>query len=76
MFSGTNDTPPQLLAAFLPGFQIAIRAVPHRHDFYNRLAEGSPHDAFDTELEKWLSGLASICHRMMTFLEPGGYGKV
>ncbi|KAK7686323.1 hypothetical protein QCA50_010547 [Cerrena zonata] len=55
---------------------VAIRAVPHRHDFYNRLSEGSPHDAFDTELSKWLSGLDSICHRMKTFLEQGGYGKV
>ncbi|TCD68018.1 hypothetical protein EIP91_011629 [Steccherinum ochraceum] len=55
---------------------VAIRAVPHRHDFYNRVSQGAPHDEFDTELEKWLVGLDTIVTRMRQFLEQGGYGKV
>ncbi|CAL1714459.1 unnamed protein product [Somion occarium] len=57
-------------------FQVAIRAVPHRHDFYNRITQGSPHEYFDEELAKWLVGLQNIVQRMKTFLEQGGYGKV
>ncbi|KAI0685889.1 glycolipid transfer protein [Cytidiella melzeri] len=55
---------------------VAIRAVPHRHDFYNRLAQGTAHDAFDCELRKWLEGLEAIVTRLRNFLEGGGYGKV
>ena len=56
--------------------QVAIRAVPHRRDFYDRLTEGTSHDKFDGELAKWLAGLEDIVVRMKTFLEAGGYGKV
>lgn len=56
--------------------QVAIRAVPHRRDFYNRLAQGTAHDKFDAELVKWLLGLEVIVMRMKDFLERGGYGKV
>ena len=56
--------------------QVAIRAVPHRRDFYARLTEGTSHEKFDAELAKWLSGLEGIVDRMRTFLEQGGYGKV
>ena len=56
--------------------QVAMRAVPHREDFYNRLTEGTPHEKFDAELSKWLDGLEGIVNRMRTFLESGGYGKV
>jgi len=55
---------------------VAIRAVPHRHDFYNRVAQGAPHDEFDAELALWLVGLESIVTRMRQFLDQGGYGKV
>lgn len=55
---------------------VAIRAVPHRRDFYNRLAQGTAHDKFDAELVKWLLGLEVIVMRMKDFLERGGYGKV
>ncbi|KAH8104096.1 glycolipid transfer protein [Cristinia sonorae] len=55
---------------------LAIRAVPHRHDFYVQVAQGAPVDEFDAELAKWLVGLDSIVTRMRQFLEGGGYGKV
>ena len=59
-----------------PALQVAIRAVPHRHDFYDRLTEGTPQEKFDMELTKWLAGLEVIVTRMKTFLEQEGYGKV
>ncbi|KAI0339387.1 glycolipid transfer protein [Trametopsis cervina] len=55
---------------------VAIRAVPHRHDFYNRLAQGTSHDIFDAELVKWLAGLDAIVARLRSFLEQNNYGKV
>ncbi|KAI0923669.1 hypothetical protein AcW1_006563 [Taiwanofungus camphoratus] len=55
---------------------VAIRAVPHRSDFYNRIAQGGSHEKFDAELAKWLVGLEVIVLRMKTFLEQGGYGRV
>ncbi|KAI0792231.1 glycolipid transfer protein domain-containing protein [Abortiporus biennis] len=55
---------------------VAIRAVPHRHEFYKRLTEGGPEDEFDAELTKWLAGLDAIVQRMKRFLEEGGYGKI
>lgn len=55
---------------------LAIRAVPHREDFYNRLTEGTDHAKFDTELTKWLEGLEGIVARVKTFLEEGEYGNV
>ena len=63
-----------MLMSLVP--QVAIRAVPHRRDFYNRLTEGTSHEKFDSELQKWLAGLEGIVARMKTFLEAGGYGKV
>ena len=56
--------------------QVAIRAVPHRRDFYSRLTEGGSHEKFDEELVKWLQGLEKIVRRMKQFLEGGGYGRV
>ncbi|KAI0075319.1 glycolipid transfer protein [Panus rudis PR-1116 ss-1] len=55
---------------------VAIRAVPHRQDFYHRVSEGSDSQAFDVELTGWLSGLENIVLRMKAFLEQGGYGNV
>ncbi|THH30510.1 hypothetical protein EUX98_g3679 [Antrodiella citrinella] len=55
---------------------IAIRAVPHRHDFYDRVAQGAPHEEFDAQLAVWLDGLEAIVTRIRQFLEQGGYGKV
>ena len=56
--------------------QLAIRAVPHRHDFYARLAQGGSHEKFDSELTKWLAGLEVIILRMKDFLAQGNYGTV
>ena len=56
--------------------QIAIRAVPYRTDFYNKLAEGGSHEKFDAELTKWLAGLDKIVLHMKVFLADSGYGNV
>jgi len=55
---------------------VAIRAVPYRQDFYNRLTQGGSHEKFDAELTKWLVGLDTIVNRLKTFLEQGGHGRV
>ncbi|PPQ94087.1 hypothetical protein CVT25_009237 [Psilocybe cyanescens] len=55
---------------------VAIRAVPHRHDFYTRIAQGGSFDKLDTELARWLAGLERIVLHVSRFLETGGYGKV
>lgn len=55
---------------------VAIRAVPHRHDFYSRLTQGGSHEKFDDELARWLAGLETIVMRLKTFLEEGKYGQV
>jgi len=55
---------------------VAIRAVPHRHDFYMRISQGGSTEKLDAELAKWLSGLDRIVKHMSSFLENGGYGKV
>lgn len=33
-------------------------------------------EKLDTELAKWLVGLATLVSQISTFLEQGGYGKV
>ncbi|PCH44573.1 glycolipid transfer protein [Wolfiporia cocos MD-104 SS10] len=55
---------------------VAIRAIPHRHDFYTRIAQGGSHEKFDVELAKWLTGLEVIVKRLKDFLQQGGYGTV
>jgi len=55
---------------------VAIRAVPRRHDFYKRIAEGAPNEELDAKLEKWLEGLESVIKHMGGFLEGGGFGRV
>ncbi|KAJ3993577.1 glycolipid transfer protein domain-containing protein [Lentinula boryana] len=55
---------------------VAIRAVPHRRDFYHVISCGEPSDKFDPELNKWLQALEVIVGRMKDFLETGGYGKI
>ncbi|KDR81328.1 hypothetical protein GALMADRAFT_116294 [Galerina marginata CBS 339.88] len=55
---------------------VAIRAVPHRHDFYAKISQGGSVEKLDTELEKWLGGLERIVKHVSTFLEQGGYGRV
>ncbi|KAH9851969.1 glycolipid transfer protein [Lenzites betulinus] len=55
---------------------VAIRAVPHRHDFYARITQGGSHEKFDSELTKWLAGLEALVVRLKAFLEQGGYGRV
>lgn len=53
-----------------------MKAIPYRHDFYNRLAQGGSHEIFDAELAKWLDALDVIVKRIKTFLEEGGYGRI
>ncbi|KAL0058887.1 hypothetical protein AAF712_014400 [Marasmius tenuissimus] len=55
---------------------VAIRAVPRRTDFYNRIAQGGSREKLDVEMNKWLEALEVIVKRMSSFLEGGGYGKV
>ncbi|KAJ2968090.1 hypothetical protein NUW54_g13320 [Trametes sanguinea] len=56
--------------------QVAIRAVPHRRDFYARITQGGSHERFDDELTKWLAGLEVIVLRLKAFLEEGSYGRI
>lgn len=56
--------------------QVAIRAVPRRHDFYHRIAQGDAMEKLNVELVKWLAGLDVIVKRISGFLEQGKYGKV
>jgi len=55
---------------------VAIRAVPHRRDFYKRLTQDGSPEQLDIALTKWLDGLHTIVMRMKAFLAEGGYGKV
>jgi len=55
---------------------VAIRAVPYRHDFYQRIAQGGSMEKLDMELAKWLAGLDVIVKRISAFLDEGNYGKV
>ncbi|KDQ57281.1 hypothetical protein JAAARDRAFT_131442 [Jaapia argillacea MUCL 33604] len=55
---------------------VAIRHVPRRPDFFNRIAQGGSHEKLDEELQKWLAGLDTIVKHMKNFLEQGGHGRV
>ncbi|KAF5312940.1 hypothetical protein D9619_003834 [Psilocybe cf. subviscida] len=55
---------------------VAIRAVPYRNDFYNRIAQGGSHERLDEELAKWLDGLDKVVSHVERFLREGGYGRV
>ncbi|KIM78101.1 hypothetical protein PILCRDRAFT_824815 [Piloderma croceum F 1598] len=55
---------------------VAIRAVPYRHDFYQRIAQGGSTEKLDIELAKWLAGLDVIVKRISAFVDEGNYGKV
>ncbi|KAF5375308.1 hypothetical protein D9757_009682 [Collybiopsis confluens] len=55
---------------------VAIRAVPYRQDFYQRISSGEPAEKFDPELNSWLQALEEIISRMKQFLENGGYGRM
>ena len=56
--------------------KVAIRAVPYRHDFYQRIAQGGSTEKLDIELAKWLAGLDVIVKRISAFVDEGNYGKV
>jgi hypothetical protein len=56
--------------------QVAIRSAPYRSDFYAKIAQGSPVEKLDAEMEKWLGALDVIVTRMAAFLKDGGYGQV
>jgi hypothetical protein len=53
-----------------------MRAVPYRHDFYQRIAQGGSVEKLDIELAKWLAGLDVIVKRISAFVDEGNYGKV
>ncbi|KAF9474116.1 glycolipid transfer protein [Pholiota conissans] len=55
---------------------VAIRAVPRRSDFYERISQGGSHEKLNAELARWLEGLDKIVERMRHFLADGGYGRV
>ncbi|KAI0057389.1 glycolipid transfer protein [Artomyces pyxidatus] len=55
---------------------LAIRAVPHRNDFYVRIAEGGSVQKLDEEMTKWLAALDAIVARISAFLLDGKYGRV
>ncbi|KAJ7662658.1 glycolipid transfer protein domain-containing protein [Mycena polygramma] len=55
---------------------LAIRSVPHRHQFYAQISQGGDADKFEVELARWLVGLDAIVARMKAFLADGGYGRV
>ncbi|VDB96630.1 unnamed protein product [Peniophora sp. CBMAI 1063] len=55
---------------------LAIRAVPHREDFFVALAEGEDQSKLMEEMHKWLSALDDIVQRMSKFLHEGGHGRV
>ena len=55
---------------------MALRTVPHRDDFYNRILQGGSREKLDAELERWLQGLEKIIERIKVFLESGGCSKV
>ncbi|KAK7433909.1 hypothetical protein VKT23_020484 [Stygiomarasmius scandens] len=55
---------------------VAIRAVPRRREFLDKIAQGSSQERLDKEMARWLEALDIIVDRMSTFLESGGYGKV
>ena len=56
--------------------QVAIRAVPHRREFYARLTQGGSHAQFDEALTGWLGALEHIVSRLRQFLAQGGHGTV
>ena len=60
----------------MPHSQVALRAVPHRPEFYACISQGGSIEKLDTELAKWLVGLDAIVKHLSAFLEQGGYGKV
>ncbi|KAF8066476.1 glycolipid transfer protein domain-containing protein [Lyophyllum atratum] len=55
---------------------VAIRAVPHRAQFYARISQGGSIEKLDAELARWLVGLDGIVKRVSAFLADGGYGRV
>ncbi|KAI0311787.1 glycolipid transfer protein [Amylostereum chailletii] len=55
---------------------LAIRAVPHRADFYASISQGGDVHKLDTELAKWLVALEAIVVRLSAFLSNGNYGRV
>jgi hypothetical protein len=55
---------------------VAIRAVPHRHDFYQRIAQGGSTEKLNLELDRWLAGLNIVIKRITEFLEQGKFGNV
>ncbi|THV03705.1 glycolipid transfer protein [Dendrothele bispora CBS 962.96] len=55
---------------------VAIRAVPNRRDFYDKIAQGGSQEKLDEELCRWLEALDVIVNRMSSFLENKGFGRV
>jgi hypothetical protein len=60
---------------------VAIRAVPHRPDFYARISQSAPDDSaaharMDEKMKPWLEALENIVHHMKVWLEEKQWGKV
>jgi hypothetical protein len=54
-----------------------MRAVPYRHDFYQRIAQGGSTEKLDVELaNSWLAGMDGIMKRISAYVDEGGYRKV
>lgn len=76
MFADLASQIPRIASVLPVLAQMAIRAVPRRRDFYDRIAQGASHEELDEALTTWLAGLDSVVIHMKTFLEQGNYGKV
>jgi hypothetical protein len=50
-----------------------MKACPYRADFYTKL--GSPPEAVNEALAKWLTALDAIVSRMQGFYKAGGHDK-
>jgi len=50
--------------------------LPHRHYFYDKIAQGSSEEHLNTEMDRWVEGANLIVKRISQFLADGGYGKV
>jgi hypothetical protein len=61
--------------------QIALKACPHRKDFYAKLVADPDgqvtisQQSLDKDLNEWLAALDVIVKRTDAFYEKGGHGK-
>ena len=70
------DSTFRIQAKKLMAFQVALRAVPCRSDFYARVSQGGSIEKFNLILARWLVALDALVKHLRLFLEDGGYGKL